>query len=800
MEFAVFSQKLDLDFDFVAQSLRGRSTLTIEPKLPDLKTIRINSRQCRIRGVTVEGKPAAFSYRDPYSSLHLYPKMTVHQHHILKDRLEENVYLNASQPEDSLEIIIPTGVKIQPQALLPVPVQTRQVNGNNDADDDTADAPALKSAVDAQVSYSMLQVGIEFEVRHFRDGLHFVGLESGDERYPHLYTCNSDFPGSACSIFPCVDSATTKHEWDISIRYPRTLGEAMHKPILSSSVDGHPDSGEDLANTSKRDRSEDYITPLNQEDKALEMRVVCSGNLTDDVADQNDPTRKIATFRIDDPVAARHVGFAIGPFEHIDLSEYRESDQDEKLGTHAVRVHGFCLPGRASEVRNTCMPLAAAVDFFSTNYVAYPYPNHKVLFVDDLAPSVADSASLSICSTRLLIPEDILDPLYDATRELLRGLAAQWVGVLVFPRNPQDFWITIGGAHFMADQFGAQLWGKNEQRYRLKLAANQVIDQDVRRPSLHDLGYHIADIPGWLDFMKLKSPVVLQILHQRLIKSSGRNGVNRILWRVLTNTKTEAMADGAISTPAFARTCEKVGHTKLDVFFNQWIYGSGYPIFLINQKFNKKKLCVEMLIKQTQSEQPNADSGVPLNQAQLKERISAENLRRSAKEDQAGIIPSEVQRVFNGPMTIRIHEADGTPYEHIVEIKDAVTRIDIPYNTKYKRLKRSKRQKERQQANAAANPGADGQDETLLYCLGDVLQTEVEFREWRLQDWPEEEETKMGQESYEWIRVDKDFEWISKTYFIQPGYMYVSQLQQDNDVVAQIEVSWTSTRLRIILC
>ena len=35
----------------------------------------------------------------------------------------------------------------------------------------------------------------------------------------------------------------------------------------------------------------------------------------------------------------------------------RFHDEDEKLGENAVRVHGFCLPGRANDVRNTCTPL-----------------------------------------------------------------------------------------------------------------------------------------------------------------------------------------------------------------------------------------------------------------------------------------------------------------------------------------------------------------------------------------------------------------------------------------------------------
>lgn len=139
-------------------------------------------------------------------------------------------------------------------------------------------------------------------------------------------------------------------------------------------------------------------------------------------------------------------------------------------------------------------------------------------------------------------------------------------------------------------------------------------------------------------------------------------------------------------------------------------------------------------------------------------------------------------------MTIRIHEADGTPYEHIIEIKEATTKFDIPYNTKYKRLKRSRRQKERTAA-AGMEFAIEGNDDVLLYCLGDILQSDEEARDWKLVEWTKEDEERMNQESYEWIRMDADFEWICKMNIQMPGYMFLSQLQQDRDVVAQLEVS-----------
>jgi transcription initiation factor TFIID subunit 2 len=106
------------------------------------------------------------------------------------------------------------------------------------------------------------------------------------------------------------------------------------------------------------------------------------------------------------------------------------------------------------------------------------------------------------------------------------------------------------------------------------------------------------------------------------------------------------------------------------------------------------------------------------------------------------------------------------------------------------RLKRSRRQKERAAAGAGVDVGIDAQnDDVLLYCLGDVLQNEEEVEDWRLEDWSKEEEEKMAQESFEWIRMDADFEWICTLKVNQPDYMFLSQLQQDRDVIAQYEVN-----------
>lgn len=768
--FTVLQQRVTLNVEFASKTISGTTEITVQPTTDQLKHIRLNCRQARISEARIEGKPAAINYVDPYDKLKVRGNTTVHQHQNLRNKIDPYVKL---PPEPELSLTIPSRVRIQ--ELQGDAVLVRNALERNDSEyGQGAETPQTAHAQEVGSRFAPLKVFLDFTVDNFRDGIHFVGFESGDSRYPHLYTRNTITPGSTSSIFPCVDDLNTKCMWEISVRCPKTLGDAFRKPPKQ-------DDGDTIMVGTEHVQSakDEYTIALSEEERTLDLSVIASADLTDDIIDPQDPTMRTVSFVQIVPVCARHIGFAIGPFEHVDLSEFREMDQDDKLGQNAIHVHGYCLPSRADALRNTCMPMAKAIDDFTVNYGSFPFTNYKMIFVDDSVQDVAHTASLSICSNRLLFPENIIEPLDTNTRILIHALASQYIGVSIIPKEATDLWVITGTSGFMCDLFMKKLAGNNEYRFRQKIASEKVFDQDFERYSIHQLGAVLDIDPSEYDFLALKSPLVLYILDRRLAKASGSAGMLRIINRLILNEKTGELENGEVSTDFFQKVCERLGHVKLDAFFRQWVFGAGCPIFHVSQRFNKKKLVVEMMIQQRQMER------------KTKPKLETNNFMREVKEQVSEAWAPGIQPVFTGPMTIRIHEADGTPYEHIVEIKDAITKFDVPYNTKYKRLKRSKRAKERAMGNTGpgdvADPDAD--NDTLLYCLGDVLQSEEEVKDWRLTDWSKDDEDRMGQESYEWIRMDADFEWIGKIQMYMPIYMFVSQLQQDRDVVAQYEVS-----------
>ena len=438
------------------------------------------------------------------------------------------------------------------------------------------------------------------------------------------------------------------------------------------------------------------------------------------------------------------------------------------------------MPGKENEVRNSAMMLARALDTFTERFQSYAFGNsYKLAFVDDLEWDTAHTASFSICSSRLLFPETVWEPLEHTTRVLVHAVASQWIGVDVIAHNPEDHWIIVGGSWFMAELYLRELFGRNDWRFRQKLMVDKVIQMDRKRPSLQQLGYILQLDPGEVEFMELKSLMVLSILHNRLVKQSGKNGVDRCLYRMLFNARQGKYPNGAIASDDFFDICEKVGHQKLESFFQQWIVGSGCPTFHCVPSFNKKKQVVQLTIKQLQ-----ADSSI----TNIENGLAADDFMREAKEKSRDLRSATGYPTFVGPMTIRIHEADGTPYEHIVDINSNNVKVEIPYNTKYKRLKRNRLNKERMAAAAGLDASGETQEDVTFYMLGDLFTSPQEHNEWRLDDWPPEDEAKQEGEAYEWIRIDADFEWICRTNIEDmPSYMYVSQLQQDKDVVAQAE-------------
>lgn len=288
--FSVSNQRVELDIDLRSRSLIGRTTITINPHSKDLRIIRLNCRQAVVTRLSLNGKPcSAISLTDPYKKAKLkWNAAGVQQYDMLQRKLEAQF---KDPPEEELEVTIPKIVKID--ELDPFSEEAQNILlsrtlGNNKKDSGDGSAIDLvqssRTAIEQTARFTAISLIIDYVIENIRDGMHFVGWEEGDLRYPHAYTTNSLSPGAACCLFPCVDNLTSKCSWEISIKCQKTVGDALQPsssstPLQANCVHGVSDS----VNETNRLRKVDVQSNFSDEDKALDLAVICTGDMTDEV-------------------------------------------------------------------------------------------------------------------------------------------------------------------------------------------------------------------------------------------------------------------------------------------------------------------------------------------------------------------------------------------------------------------------------------------------------------------------------------------------------------------------------------
>jgi transcription initiation factor TFIID subunit 2 len=401
-------------------------------------------------------------------------------------------------------------------------------------------------------------------------------------------------------------------------------------------------------------------------------------------------------------------------------------------------------------------------------------------------PRVPSSVAVTMAtfSCDLLYPANIIDQAIETRQTLSLALIQQWVGVNIIQRTLSDTWIITGLALYIHGLFIRHLLGNNEYRFRLKKDIDRCVhaDQGEQLP-LCQPGAIDPPSASTMAFMALKAPLVLHILDRYIAKSGTSKGLSRVIPRIFLASLSDELAGNMLSTAYFFRLCRKVSGMDMLSFQDQWIYGSGCPHLTIKTNFIRKKFLVEFTVNQQQ----------PALQA-------VESL--DAKTRDKVMMQKRPTPFFEGSLTVRIHEADGAPFEHLVDVKTASKTTPLPFNTKYKRTRRSGHVAARFSklqdalAQAEVNDAAEAEqlqdvDRGDLFAYPPWDNDEDVRLAWRVHDWSEEEAATMLGESggYEWIRVDPDCEWIAHFDIQEKPWFWISQLQGDRDVVAQLQVS-----------
>ncbi|PKI83009.1 hypothetical protein MVES_002777 [Malassezia vespertilionis] len=702
--FTLAHQKVALELAFRGVAA-GYTELTINPTSAALRHIYLNARRAKIARVDCNGHQASFEYLDTLAS-HAMTDVHAYPH------VKRAIYSSMSQMAQG-ELCIQLPDAVRPEVL----------HGEQGGEE----------------GFAPIVVHIDYMVDDVHEAMQTV-LPTNDAPYrvPHMYTRPTG-PDSARCWVPCVDTLWDRCTWELEFVVPRRI-----------------DTTDDALRTAALDPDEEE----EEEARGTQVYVICSGELTEHAVHPHNPEKSIFYYTQAVATSVQHIAFCAGPFVLERISP-KNTDAD------TCEVLAFCLPEHEHELRNTVGFTWQAIEYISSEYGSFPFNSFKMVFVDNTLVDCNTASTLAVCSSDLLHPASVIDQAFENRHILSNAVAFQWVGINIIQKTWADTWLIHGLSQHLASMFLRRLLGNNDYRFRMKKDCDRLCAWDIGMPPLYQVGRDEPPDEQLLPFFNLKAPLVLYLLDRRLCKMGASLGLGRVIPKVFLQAITGEMSNIALGTHGFLRTCKKVSGADLRLFVDQWINGSGCPRFICTATFNRKKLLIEMHVRQ---ESP----------AYIYAQQSPENA-----------LLSNPVPLWEGQMTVRIHEADGTPYEHVLDIKNEHQRYDVPFNTKYKRVRRNtKRFQARQAAAAAAAAGDEDAAEAIgMIDLGFGLgmwEDEEERKRWKVADWTEEDEAIMATAPYEWIRLDADFEWMAQIQFEQPDYMWVSQLQRDRDVVAQL--------------
>jgi aminopeptidase N len=252
----------------------------------------------------------------------------------------------------------------------------------------------------------------------------------------------------------------------------------------------------------------------------------------------------------------------------------------EEAKWKAVPLRYISQKGRGAEVRNGCEFTPDMMEFFSS-YTGrdYPWPRYDQVTVWDFVYGGMENASATTMNMRLLHPKEAR-PNYSADGLVAHELAHQWFGDLLTCRTFDHIWLNEGFATYFTDLYFEHRDGAEEFSLHRRNQNRGYMDAN-REPE--KLGLHPSprgDTPLELFGGKQynRGAAILHQLRIELGDDAFRDGIRA--W-------VKENADRAVTSEEFRRSMEGATGRNLKWFFDQWVYGAGYPVLEVSRDGNR---------------------------------------------------------------------------------------------------------------------------------------------------------------------------------------------------------------------
>ena len=234
---------------------------------------------------------------------------------------------------------------------------------------------------------------------------------------------------------------------------------------------------------------------------------------------------------------------------------------------------------------------------FYSNYICpYPYSRYAQTTVQDFLYGGMENITATTLNKRLLHDEKAV-PNYSADGLIAHEFAHQWFGDLLTCKTWQHTWLNEGFATYFTDLWTENEYGKDEFRY-LRYNENMSYFEEVQAEPLKNIKRDSTGIiPVEMNGGKAydRGAAVLNNLRYYLGDEAFQKGIQHYV---------SEYKDSAVVTEDFRKAMQEATGKNLKQFFNQWIYGAGFPVYDVSYKWDENTKKLALIVKQVQEQLP----------------------------------------------------------------------------------------------------------------------------------------------------------------------------------------------------
>lgn len=263
-----------------------------------------------------------------------------------------------------------------------------------------------------------------------------------------------------------------------------------------------------------------------------------------------------------------------------------------------IPVLSYVYPNELAEGKASTGRLPQMVEHFSNvTGLKYPYNKYVQTMVKDFGGAMENITATTMTDT---IIQDERALLTGDTEDIqAHELAHQWFGDYVTCRDWSDIWLNESWATFMEVVWEEKSDGREEallQNREHQDAYFGTWRQGTRRPVVTK---NYANPDAVFDtYAYPRGGATLFMLRSQLGEDN--------FWRAV-NYYLKKHANQPVTTDDFRSAIEESTGQSMDIFFDQWIYKMGHPIFEVSKSYDAASKTLKLNVKQTQKRDETSD-------------------------------------------------------------------------------------------------------------------------------------------------------------------------------------------------